>query len=99
MREFVPGLEGVVAFETQIAEPDRDGGALRYRGVDVADPRGLRVFRQCLGAAGRWRVQPGDTAGGTIPDTDSFRGRSRGCSIRHRDARSRLGFATNSRYR
>ena len=37
MREFVPGLEGVVAFETQIAEPDRDGGALRYRGVDVAE--------------------------------------------------------------
>ena len=37
MREFVPGLEGVVAFETQITEPDREGGALRYRGVDVAD--------------------------------------------------------------
>ena len=26
---FRPGLEGVVAFETQIAEPDRAGGALR----------------------------------------------------------------------
>jgi citrate synthase len=37
MAEFVPGLEGVVAFETQIAEPDRDGGALRYRGVDIED--------------------------------------------------------------
>ena len=37
MPEFVPGLEGVVAFETQIAEPDRDGGALRYRGVDIED--------------------------------------------------------------
>jgi citrate synthase len=34
---FVPGLEGVVAFETTIAEPDRDGGALRYRGVDIED--------------------------------------------------------------
>jgi len=35
MTDFVPGLEGVVAFETQIAEPDRDGGCLRYRGVDI----------------------------------------------------------------
>lgn len=34
---FVAGLEGVVAFTTQIAEPDKDGGALRYRGVDVDD--------------------------------------------------------------
>src|ERR1700761_2395776 len=31
------GLEGVVAFETEIAEPDRAGGALRYRGVDIED--------------------------------------------------------------
>ena len=34
---FVEGLEGVVAFTTEIAEPDKDGGALRYRGVDIAD--------------------------------------------------------------
>lgn len=37
---FVPGLEGVVAFHTEIAEPDRNGGALRYRGVDVGDLAG-----------------------------------------------------------
>jgi citrate synthase len=37
MFEFVPGLEGVVAFETEIAEPDRAGGALRYRGVDIEE--------------------------------------------------------------
>jgi citrate synthase len=37
MSDFVPGLEGVVAFETEIAEPDKDGGALRYRGVDIED--------------------------------------------------------------
>ncbi|MEU8662291.1 citrate synthase 2 [Actinoplanes philippinensis] len=30
-----PGLAGVVAFDTEIAEPDRDGGTLRYRGVDI----------------------------------------------------------------
>jgi citrate synthase len=34
---FVPGLDGVVAFTTEIAEPDKDGGALRYRGVDIED--------------------------------------------------------------
>src|SRR5215475_8628474 len=37
MSDFKPGLEGVVAFETQIAEPDKEGGALRYRGVDIED--------------------------------------------------------------
>ena len=40
---FVPGLEGVVAFTSEIAEPDRDGGALRYRGVDIEDLVGQHV--------------------------------------------------------
>ena len=30
--DFRPGLEGVVAFESEIAEPDKEGSALRYRG-------------------------------------------------------------------
>ena len=38
--DFVPGLEGVVAFHTEIAEPDRNGGSLRYRGVDVGELAG-----------------------------------------------------------
>ena len=37
MSDFKPGLEGVIAFESQIAEPDKDGSALRYRGVDIED--------------------------------------------------------------
>jgi citrate synthase len=37
MSDFKPGLEGVIAFESEIAEPDRDGSALRYRGVDIED--------------------------------------------------------------
>jgi citrate synthase len=37
MSEFKPGLEGIVAVETEIAEPDREGGTLRYRGVDIGD--------------------------------------------------------------
>ena len=44
MTEFKPGLEGVVAFETEIAEPDKDGGALRYRGVDIEDLVGQVTF-------------------------------------------------------
>ena len=34
---FVEGLVGVPAFTTSIAEPDRDGGALRYRGIDLQE--------------------------------------------------------------
>jgi citrate synthase len=41
---FRPGLEGVIAFETEIAEPDRDGGALRYRGVNIEDLVGKATF-------------------------------------------------------
>jgi citrate synthase len=41
--DFVPGLNGVVAFTTEIAEPDKDGGALRYRGVDIEDLVNQRV--------------------------------------------------------
>src|SRR5829696_1375293 len=35
--EVPSGLEGVIAFDTQIAEPDKEGGALRYRGVDIEE--------------------------------------------------------------
>lgn len=49
MTDFVPGLEGVIAFETQIAEPDRDGGALRYRGVDIEDLVGRVSFGNVWG--------------------------------------------------
>ena len=41
---FKSGLEGHVAFRTQIAEPDKDGGALRYRGVDIEDLVGKVTF-------------------------------------------------------
>src|SRR3954452_11112019 len=47
--EIADGLEGVVAFATEIAEPDREGGALRYRGVDVEDLVGRRPFEQVWG--------------------------------------------------
>src|SRR3978361_415775 len=41
---FKSGLEGHVAFRTEIAEPDKDGGALRYRGVDIEDLVGRVTF-------------------------------------------------------
>src|SRR5919112_1705184 len=41
---FAPGLEGHVAFRTRIAEPDKDGGSLRYRGVDIEDLVGKVTF-------------------------------------------------------
>ena len=43
------GLEGVVAFATEIAEPDKEGGALRYRGVDIEDLVGQVPFEQVWG--------------------------------------------------
>jgi citrate synthase len=46
---FQPGLEGVVAFESEIAEPDKQGGALRYRGVDINDLVGVVSFGQVWG--------------------------------------------------
>src|SRR4051794_29930267 len=43
------GLEGVVAFETEIAEPDKEGSALRYRGVDIEELAGNVPFEQVWG--------------------------------------------------
>jgi citrate synthase len=43
------GLEGVVAFATEIAEPDKEGSALRYRGVDIEDLVGHVPFEEVWG--------------------------------------------------
>ena len=49
MTEVHHGLEGVVAFETEIAEPDKEGSALRYRGVDIEDIVGRVPFENVWG--------------------------------------------------
>lgn len=49
MSDFKPGLEGVVAFETEIAEPDKEGGSLRYRGVDIEELVGRVPFGNVWG--------------------------------------------------
>ena len=45
--DFKPGLEGVIAVETEIAEPDREGGVLRYRGVDIEELVGRYPTSRC----------------------------------------------------
>src|SRR5438132_375927 len=47
--DFKPGLEGVVAVETEIAEPDREGGSLRYRGVDIEELVGHYPYENVWG--------------------------------------------------
>ena len=47
--EVQSGLEGVVAFATEIAEPDKEGSALRYRGVDIEELVGNVPFEQVWG--------------------------------------------------
>ena len=59
MSEVKPGLEGVVAFETEIAEPDREGSALRYRGVDIEDLVGKKPYEQVWGLLVDDSFEPG----------------------------------------
>jgi citrate synthase len=59
MPDFVPGLEGVVAFETEIAEPDKDGGSLRYRGVDIEDLVGHVTYGNVWGLLVDGKFNPG----------------------------------------
>ncbi|MEI6216307.1 MAG: citrate synthase 2 [Actinomycetes bacterium] len=47
--DFKPGLEGVIAFESVIAEPDKEGSSLRYRGVDIEDLVGKVEFGKVWG--------------------------------------------------
>ena len=66
MNEFKPGLEGVVAFQTEIAEPDREGGALRYRGVDIEELVGNYHYEQVWGLLVDESFDPG------MPDPEPY---------------------------
>jgi len=59
MSEVQSGLEGVVAFATEIAEPDKEGGALRYRGYDIEDLVGTVPFEQVWGLLVDGSFEPG----------------------------------------
>jgi citrate synthase len=57
--EVQSGLEGVVAFATEIAEPDRAGSALRYRGVDIEDLVGAVPYEKVWGLLVDGDLEPG----------------------------------------
>src|SRR3954466_4650330 len=66
-QEIVSGLEGVVAFATEIAEPDREGGALRYRGVDLEELAGRVPFERVWGLLVDGALAPGLPPEGADP--------------------------------
>jgi citrate synthase len=66
MNDFKPGLEGVVAFQTEIAEPDREGGALRYRGVDIEELVGQVPYEKVWGLLVDENLEPG------MPDPEPY---------------------------
>ena len=59
MVEIQEGLEGVVAFDTEIAEPDKEGSALRYRGVDIEELVGRVPFSRVWGLLVDGSYEPG----------------------------------------
>jgi len=64
--DFSPGLEGVVAVETEIMEPDREGGTLRYRGVDVEPLIGKVPYENV------WGLLVDDDINSTMPEPEPY---------------------------
>src|SRR5437588_8841848 len=66
MSDLKPGLEGVVAVETEIAEPDREGGSLRYRGIDIEELVGHYPYENV------WGLLVDDDLSSTMPDPEPY---------------------------
>ena len=66
MNDFKPGLEGVVAVQTEIAEPDREGGSLRYRGVDIEELVGHVPYENV------WGLLVDDDINSAMPDPEPY---------------------------
>jgi citrate synthase len=64
--EFKPGLEGVVAVQTEIAEPDKEGGQLRYRGVDIEELVGHHPYENV------WGLLVDDDLSSKMPDPEPY---------------------------
>ena len=64
--DFKPGLEGVVAVETEIAEPDREGGQLRYRGIDIVDLVDRYPYELV------WGLLVDDDLGSAMPEPEGY---------------------------
>jgi citrate synthase len=66
VNEFKPGLEGIVAVETAIAAPDREGGALRYRGYDIEELVGRYPYENV------WGLLVDDDIESKMPDPEPY---------------------------
>jgi citrate synthase len=66
VNEFKPGLEGVVAVETEIAEPDREGGSLRYRGIDIEELVGHVPYENV------WGLLVDDDINSAMPEPEPY---------------------------
>jgi citrate synthase len=66
VNDFKPGLEGVIAVQTEIAEPDREGGSLRYRGVDIEELVGHVPYEQV------WGLLVDDDINSAMPDPEPY---------------------------
>ena len=66
MNDFKPGLEGIVAVQTEIAEPDREGGSLRYRGVDIEELVGHVPYERV------WGLLVDDDINSAMPDPEPY---------------------------
>ena len=64
--DFKPGLEGVVAVETEIAEPDREGGQLRYRGIDIVELVGRYPYERV------WGLLVDDDLDSVMPEPEEY---------------------------
>src|SRR2546422_7455671 len=64
--DFKPGLEGIVAVETEIAEPDREGGSLRYRGIDIEELVGRYSYENV------WGLLVDDDLDSKMPDPEPY---------------------------
>ena len=95
---FRPGLEGHIAFRTRIAEPDRDGGALRYRGVDIEELAGRVTFGNVWALLVDGRFGPGPAARRAVPDPGAQRRRAGRRPGRAGDARAVLGLPAAARH-
>src|ERR671930_1955826 len=64
--DFRPGLQGVVAGETEIAEPDSEGGVLRYRGIDIEELVGRYPYENV------WGLLVDDDLDSKMPDPEPY---------------------------
>ena len=98
LAEVQSGLEGVVAFATEIAEPDKEGGALRYRGVDIEDLTGQGAVRAGLGPARGRLVRARPAARDPAPPLRAHRRPARGPAGGSGDAGAGVGAAGGHRH-